>query len=178
MSDVYRAEDTVLERDVAVKLLRDISDEGAEQARFRLEARTLASLSHPALVTLLDAGFDHDQPFLVMDLVDGPSLTRHLCGPASLAFVAGLGSQVADALAYIHDAGIIRGDVKPANILLDPDGRARLGRLRYRAASRPTPPPHGRRPAHRHGGVPRTRAGPAAGGHGSFGRLRVGAGSA
>ena len=126
MADVYLAEDSVLGREVAVKRMRAVSDDGAHQERFHLEARTLAGLSHPGLVTVLDAGFHQDHSFLVMDLVPGANLASRLPGPRSPAVVAELGSQVADALAYVHAAGIVHRDVKPANILLGEDGRARL----------------------------------------------------
>jgi eukaryotic-like serine/threonine-protein kinase len=128
MADVYRATDRLLSRPVAVKVLRDVAATESERARFAAEARTLARLSHPGLVTVLDAGSTGDRPYLVMELIDGPSLAAAGAGPPlDAATVAGIGAQVADALAYVHGAGVVHRDVKPANILLGGDGRAWLG---------------------------------------------------
>ncbi|HEX6516050.1 MAG TPA: protein kinase [Nocardioidaceae bacterium] len=127
MADVYRATDRRLSRPVAVKQLRDVTSSPAEQARFTAEARTLSRLNHPGLVTVLDAGVDDDRPFLVMDLVPGPTLADRCCdGPLPPEEVADVGAQVADALAFAHEAGVVHRDVKPANVLLGGDGRVRL----------------------------------------------------
>ena len=75
MADVYRATDRVLRRQVAVKILRETTDR-TQRGRFDSEAHTLASLSHPGLITLLDAGFEADHPYLVMELVEGPTLSE------------------------------------------------------------------------------------------------------
>ncbi|MCW2756784.1 MAG: pknB 3 [Nocardioidaceae bacterium] len=132
---VHRAHDTVLGRDVAVKVLLEVSMRGSSatgesagiaRARFVTEARTVASLNHPHLVALLDAGFDGEHPFLVMQLVDGPTLAALVAatpGGTDARRVATIGSQVADALAYTHARGVVHRDVKPANILVaDPHG--------------------------------------------------------
>ena len=127
MADVYRATDQVLGRPVAVKLLRDVTASEPERARFTAEARTLAKLNHAGLVTVLDAGTSGDQPYLVMELVDGPTLADCCSGAAlDLERVAPIGSQLADALAYAHATGIVHRDVKPANVLLGADGRVWL----------------------------------------------------
>jgi len=126
MADVYRATDRVLDRQVAVKLLRDVSSDASERLRFTAEARTLARLSHPALVTVLDAGTEVEQPFLVLELIDGPSLADSLTGPMPAERVAAIGAQVAGGLAHAHAACIVHRDVKPGNVLLGRDGRARL----------------------------------------------------
>ncbi|MET3963198.1 hypothetical protein ABIE44_003132 [Marmoricola sp. OAE513] len=123
MADVYRAEDSLLGRTVAVKLLRDsVPDPGARE-RFRDEARTLARLSHPGLVTVLDVGTEGENQYLVMQYVDGTDLSRLLRseGAQPPARVAALGNQVAQALAYAHANGIVHRDVKPGNILVDGD---------------------------------------------------------
>jgi len=122
MADVYRARDGLLGREVALKLLRGGSPSESDRARFLAEGRILAGLTHPGLITLLDIGADDEQPFLAMELVEG----RTLAGPLDLADVADLGRQLAEALAYTHQHGVVHRDVKPGNVLLDDDGRVRL----------------------------------------------------
>ncbi len=126
MADVHRATDRVLGRAVAVKLLRDLTASEDDRARFTTEARTLARLSHPGLVSVLDAG-SSDQPYLVMELVEGPTLAEYVDdNPLEPSRVTAIGTELADALAYAHDAGVIHRDVKPGNVLLAADGRALL----------------------------------------------------
>ncbi|WP_159798299.1 serine/threonine-protein kinase [Puerhibacterium puerhi] len=141
MADVYRGIDRVLGRPVAVKVLRDSAADESDRARFVVEARTLARLSHPGLVTVLDAGIGCaaedaaarplatpvDQPFLVMELVDGPTLAQVLAdGPLDPAEVRSVGVRLADALAYVHSQGVVHRDVKPGNVLLDADRSVKL----------------------------------------------------
>ena len=127
MAEVYRGTDLVLGRAVAVKVLRESAAAGSEKARFRDEARTLATLTHPGLTTLLDAGFSADRPYLVLELVDGTNLATCCAGDAlEPERVASIGLQVADALAYAHRQAVVHRDVKPANVLLAGDGRALL----------------------------------------------------
>jgi eukaryotic-like serine/threonine-protein kinase len=84
----------------------------------------LATLNHPGLVTVLDAGTVEDRPFLVMELVDGAALSSWVRGAAlDPRYVAAAGAQVADALRYVHGEGTVHRDVTPANILLARDGR-------------------------------------------------------
>ena len=124
MADVYRAHDEVLDRPVAVKVFRPGT---AEPERFRNETLLLAQLEHPHLVSLYDGG-DHDgAPFLVMELcLDATMFDRMANGPLSSYDVAALGTGVADALAAVHDRGIVHRDVKPSNILFAVNGRAVL----------------------------------------------------
>lgn len=126
MASVYSAKDTNLGRDVALKLFAPQSADPDELRRQAAEIELLATLNHPSLVTLFDAGSDSRIPeeprlFLTMELVDGQDLRariRH--SPLALDEIAVIGAGVSDALAYVHSLGIIHRDIKPANILLVP----------------------------------------------------------
>ncbi|MDX6579159.1 MAG: eukaryotic-like serine/threonine-protein kinase [Gaiellales bacterium] len=129
MSAVWLARDDVLDRDVAVKMLHIRRLESAEAVeRFEREARTLASLTHPGIVTVIDRGDDHGRPFIVFEYVRGRDLRERIAdeGRLPLGDVLSLGEQIADALAYAHARGVIHRDVKPHNILLTPDGQPKL----------------------------------------------------
>lgn len=142
MATVYRGQDEALGRDIAVKLFRASAVSPDDVDRQETEMRLLASLSHPGLVTLFDAGKDdagrddgeagEPRAFLVMELVDGPDLRKRLrdAEPLSPPDVAYIGSELADALAYIHGRGVIHRDVKPANILLPPTVSGTLPRAK------------------------------------------------
>jgi serine/threonine protein kinase len=127
MADVFQASDEVLHREVAVKVLRETAEDSSAQARFTAEGRTLAKLSHRSLVTVLDAGVEGELPFLVLHLVEGPSLSEVLKSER-LPFerVARIGADVADALSHVHQHGIVHRDVKPGNVLLTLEGKALL----------------------------------------------------
>lgn len=123
MSEVRRGEDVVLRRPVAIKLLRDLGDPRAA-ARFEQEARILARLQHPDVVTVFDSGIDQDERFIVMELVEGPTLRELLDAegrlpPERAAEIAG---RLASALGFAHEHGVIHRDVKPSNVLLPPGG--------------------------------------------------------
>jgi serine/threonine-protein kinase len=130
MGEVWRAVDTVLERSVAIKMLYA---EGARQAetvaRFRREARLAGSVSHPAIASVYDfgeAGPAHP-PYLVMELVDGPSLADVLSsGPLDAVRTLDVIAQAAAGLHAAHRAGLVHQDVKPANLLLDRDGHVKV----------------------------------------------------
>jgi len=123
MAVVYRAFDTALGRDVAIKIF-DASSDDIEGVRQEDEVNVLASLSHHSLVTLLDAGVDRSdrenpRVFIVMELVHGPDLQRALRGgPMTGRQVSQLGYDLAEALAYIHRRGVVHRDIKPSNVLL------------------------------------------------------------
>lgn len=127
-ASVYRAVDENLGRDVAIKIFNPALSEDDDYRRQHTETMLLATLNHPGLVTLHDAGLHDDGSgkttgYLVMEIVDGPDLRRLLkSGPLESDAVAQLGADLADALAYIHSQGVIHRDVKPANILMHHSG--------------------------------------------------------
>jgi eukaryotic-like serine/threonine-protein kinase len=129
MATVHRARDLVLERDVAIKLFPSVTEDADDLLRHSAEMRVLAALSHPGLVTLFDGGAVHgddgtQEVYLVMELVDGSTLADRLRdGAMPVVDVVGVGQQVAEALALVHEQGIVHRDVKPANILMASHGR-------------------------------------------------------
>ena len=128
MADVYRGHDLVLDRPIAVKILRTVHASEEDRARFASEARVLATLSHPGLVTLLDADTSaEDHPFLVTELIAGRDLAQCCAGaPMDPQRVAVIGAQLADTLAHAHASGVIHRDLKPANVLVAEGDRAFL----------------------------------------------------
>ena len=129
MATVFRATDTGLGRDVALKLLRpEYLRDPDFSSRFRQEAQAAASLSHPNVVHVYDYGEDTTGPFIVMELVDGEDLATILrrTGALSPRQVARIGSGVARALAAAHANGLIHRDVKPGNVLIGTDGRVKV----------------------------------------------------
>ena len=133
MAEVHRGFDLHLGREIAIKRVRASLVGDDEHRRFVSEMRLLASLNHPNLVMLLDAGTDESAdadatgPWLVMELVDGPTLAQRLAaGPLTPDEAAGIGAGLASALDHVHANGIVHRDVKPANVLLTPDGEAKL----------------------------------------------------
>jgi eukaryotic-like serine/threonine-protein kinase len=129
MSSVYRAVDTLLERNVALKILHPHYGEDAEYVeRFRREARSVAQLSHPNIVTVIDRGESDGQQYIVFEYVDGESLKQLVdrTGPLPARRAVELGLQVAEALAFAHNAGLVHRDVKPQNVLVTEDGEAKV----------------------------------------------------
>jgi len=124
MGEVYRARDTRLGRDVAVKVLPEhLSSEPEVRARFEREARSVSSLNHPHICTLHDVGREGDTDYLVMELVEGETLGARLeRGALPTSDVVRLGAQIADALDRAHRAGIVHRDLKPANVMLTKSG--------------------------------------------------------
>ncbi|CAN7192045.1 serine/threonine-protein kinase [Microbacterium sp. LjRoot45] len=134
MADVHRADDVILGRAVAVKMLRAPDDGSNPAPRARVEMALLASLNHHSLVTLYDARIEPGMPsYLVMELIDGPSLAEELRqGPQDARTVALLAADLAGALEVVHAAGVVHRDIKPSNILLANDplpGRPRRAKL-------------------------------------------------
>src|SRR6476469_6207673 len=129
MATVWIADDPVLSRRVAVKVLRaDLAADDATRARFRHEAIAAARLSHPNIVSTYATGDDDGIAYIVMELIDGPTL-RHLIdqqGGLPVADVIRIGKQVADALDAAHRAGLVHRDVKPANVLVPAVGPAKV----------------------------------------------------
>jgi serine/threonine protein kinase len=127
VADVFRALDDRLQRPVAIKVFR--GDAADQLQRHEAEMRTLAALDHPSLVTVFDAGTDEEtgRPFLVMQLVEGPTLGAELrAGSLTPERAARYGAELADALGYVHERGLVHRDVKPANVLISEDGRVHL----------------------------------------------------
>src|SRR5512147_1461893 len=120
MGEVYRAHDTRLGRDVALKVLpTDAATHPDRLARFEREARTVAGLNHPNIVVLHSVEDDGDVRFLTMELVEGRSLDHALTpGGLPVARVIELGIAIADALVAAHEKGVVHRDLKPGNVML------------------------------------------------------------
>ena len=129
MAEVYRARDLMLERSVAIKVLRaDYSSNQEFQERFRQEARAAANLSHPNIVTVHDFGLDHGQLFIVMEQVPGTDLKSLLRkrGRFTVEEAIPVMVQACAGIGYAHRAGLVHCDVKPHNLLITPDHRLKV----------------------------------------------------
>jgi eukaryotic-like serine/threonine-protein kinase len=129
MSSVYRAHDRLLDRKVALKVLHpQYTDDDEYVERFRREARAVARLSHPNIVTVIDRGEDDGRQFIVFEYVDGENLKALIerSGALPVETAVSLAHQIARALAFAHDEGLVHRDVKPQNVLLNGDGRAKV----------------------------------------------------
>jgi eukaryotic-like serine/threonine-protein kinase len=128
MSNVFRAHDRLLERTVALKILHEqFTRDDDYVERFRREARAVAKLAHPNIVTVIDRGEQEGRQFIVFEYVDGQNLkelTRD--GPLEVREAIGLTLQVARALSFAHERGLVHRDVKPQNVLLNEDGQAKV----------------------------------------------------
>jgi serine/threonine-protein kinase len=128
MGEVYKAHDERLDRDVAVKVLPSgtLADEHARK-RFRKEALALSKLNHPNIATVFDFDTQEGVDFIVMELVEGGSLTEKVkTGPLTQKEISNLGAQIADALEDAHECGIVHRDLKPGNIIVTPKGRSKV----------------------------------------------------
>jgi eukaryotic-like serine/threonine-protein kinase len=129
MSSVYRAHDRLLERTVAIKILHEqFTRDDAYVERFRREARAVAQLAHPNIVTVIDRGEQDGRQFIVFEYVDGMNLKELMVqdGPVTPREAIELALQVARGLSFAHENGLVHRDVKPQNVLLDADGRAKV----------------------------------------------------
>ena len=128
MGEVYLAEDTELGREVALKIMPQVAEESPERLeRFRREARAVASLNHPNIVTLFNVEEAQGRRLLVMERVEGKSLDRVLPpGGMPLAEVFAYAIPMADALAAAHEKGITHRDLKPANVMITDDGKVKV----------------------------------------------------
>jgi eukaryotic-like serine/threonine-protein kinase len=124
MGEVYRARDSRLGREVAIKVLpTSLSLSSDARARFEREARTISQLNHPNICTLFDVGSDGGREYLVLEFIEGETLGSRLQrGPLPIAELLTFGSQIADALATAHQAGIVHRDLKPGNLMLTSSG--------------------------------------------------------
>ncbi|MFN7981354.1 MAG: protein kinase [Vicinamibacterales bacterium] len=128
MGEVYRARDTRLKRDVALKVLPDtLSGDPQRIARFQHEAELLATLSHPHIASVYGLEVVGDQRALVMELVDGDTLAERIArGPLPLDEALPIARQIIDALEYAHDHRVLHRDLKPANVKMTSDGQVKL----------------------------------------------------
>jgi hypothetical protein len=129
MSTVYLASDGTLERQVAVKVLhQEISDQPDQIERFRREARAVAQLSHPNLVSVIDAGEDGGYPYIVFEYVPGDTLKKRIetVGRLPMDEATAYAIEIGRGLAAAHARRLVHRDVKPQNVLIDPEGRAKV----------------------------------------------------
>src|SRR3954469_7481397 len=129
MSSVFRAHDRLLDRKVALKVLHEQYMADADYVeRFRHEARAVAALSHPNIVTVIDRGEHNGRQFIVFEYVAGENLKQLISrrGPAPVTTAIELGIQIARALSFAHQQGLVHRDVKPQNVLLNGEGSAKV----------------------------------------------------
>jgi serine/threonine protein kinase len=137
MGVVYRAEDTKLKRDVALKVLgeRMLADPMA-RARLLREARMASALNHPNACTVYEVGETEEKAYIAMELVEGKPLSALICdGGMPADQVLSYGLQIAEVLAHSHDRGIIHRDLKSSNVMVTPEGRVKV--LDFGLAKRP-----------------------------------------
>jgi eukaryotic-like serine/threonine-protein kinase len=127
MGEVYKARDTRLGREVAIKTISDGALDPIRLRRFEAEARSASALSHPNIVTIHEIGREAAAPFIVMELVDGRTLRDLLhSGALPLRRALDVAAQIADALTRAHEAGIVHRDLKPENVMVTRDGFAKI----------------------------------------------------
>ncbi|HEX6083028.1 MAG TPA: protein kinase [Thermoanaerobaculia bacterium] len=143
MGDVYRARDTRLDRDVAVKVLPErVARDAEARMRFEREAKAVAALTHPNILAIHDYGSENGAAYSVTELLEGETLRRRInAGPLPWRKAAEIGAAMADGLAAAHAKGIIHRDLKPENIFLTSDGRVKILDFGIAQLVRSEPPP-------------------------------------
>src|SRR5512135_388873 len=127
MGAVYRARDTRLSREVAIKVLPVALASGGRLKRFEKEARAASSLNHPNIVTIYEVGTSDSRPYLAMELVAGKTLRELLfAGPLPVKRLLQIAAQIAEGLAKAHEAGIVHRDLKPENVMVTGDGLVKI----------------------------------------------------
>src|SRR5882762_7983631 len=128
MGEVYRARDTRLGREVALKVLHErVASDPARRQRFEQEARAASALNHPNIVSTYDIGNEDDIAFIVSELVEGATLRESIrSGPVPVRKLLDIAAQMADGMAAAHAAGILHRDLKPENIMLTGEGRVKI----------------------------------------------------
>src|SRR6478736_7934870 len=129
MSTVYKAHDSLLERNVALKILHQQYNEDEDFVeRFKHEARSVAQLQHPNIVTVIDRGEEDGRQYIVFEFIDGENLKELVVrkGRMNLRDALEIAHEIARGLAFAHDHGLVHRDVKPQNVLLNGDGRAKV----------------------------------------------------
>jgi eukaryotic-like serine/threonine-protein kinase len=129
MSTVYLAKDETLDRPVAVKLMhREMSEQPDQLERFRQEARSVAKISHPNVVSVIDAGEDHGYPYIVFEYVEGETLKQRISriGALDIQESIAYAIEIARGLSIAHARNLVHRDIKPQNVLIDDEGRAKL----------------------------------------------------
>src|SRR4249920_2932795 len=128
MGEVYRARDTRLQRDVAIKALpAEFASDPERLARFQREARLLASLNHPSVAAIYGLEESDGACYLVLEIVEGESLAQRLAaGPPPVEEALAICAQIAAGVSAAHDAGVIHRDLKPGNVMIRPDGSVKV----------------------------------------------------
>lgn len=129
MSTVYLAQDRTLDRQVAIKMMhREISEQPDQLERFNQEARSVAKVSHPNVVTVIDAGEDSGRPYIVLEYVEGETLKQRISreGPLDAREATAYAIEIGRGLAVAHARRLVHRDIKPQNVLIEPGGRAKL----------------------------------------------------